>query len=557
MNSFSAKNRQAIISEMSTSSFDIIVIGGGITGAGIALDASSRGLKVALIEMQDFAAGTSSRSTKLIHGGLRYLKQFEFKLVAEVGKERAIVHHNAPHLTKPEHLLLPIVEDGSLSKFTARLGMTIYEFLAGVKKEEKHRVLNREETIAAEPLLRRDNLLGGVLFYEYRTDDARLTIEVIKEAVSKGTAAINYMKVVSFIYTDNKITGLKVCDQLNEKTIELRSKYIVNATGPWVDMIDDLDKPLTGSGTIDNQHKLHITKGIHIVVNEQKLSLKQSSYFDTYDKRMIFVIPREGKTYIGTTDTFYSGNIANPQVSREDVTYLLKCVNDVFPTIHLEASDVESSWAGLRPLIQKPGKGPSEISRKDEIFESASGLITIAGGKLTGYRKMAQRIVDLIGKKIKKAEGKNIPECSTENMALSGGKVGGAAQFSDFTKSKLIRGKELGLTTAETEMLLNRYGSNIDSLFNSLEKLKKQEHIPIPLLLCAQLHYCIENEMCFTPSDFFIRRTAALYFDIETVKMWETQLLIYMKSILGWDDLLTTKFDIELQKASQQTGITV
>ena len=542
---------------MSTTSFDIIVIGGGITGAGIALDASSRGLKVALIEMQDFAAGTSSRSTKLIHGGLRYLKQFEFKLVAEVGKERAIVHHNAPHLTRPEHLLLPIVEGGSLSKFTARLGMTIYEFLAGVKKEEKHIVLNREETIAAEPLLRRDNLLGGVLFYEYRTDDARLTIEVIKEAVNKGTAAINYMKAVSFIYADNKIIGLKVCDQLNEKTIELQSKYIVNATGPWVDMIDDLDKPNISSGTVETQHKLHITKGIHIVVNEQKLPLKQSSYFDTYDKRMIFIIPREGKTYIGTTDTFYSGDITNPQVTKEDVTYLLKCVNDVFPTVHLTATDVESCWAGLRPLIQKPGKGPSEISRKDEIFESPSGLITIAGGKLTGYRKMAQRIVDLIGKKMKVAEGKIIPECSTEKMALSGGKVGGVELFAGFVKNKLAQGKELGLTTNETEMLIDRYGSNIDVLFSIIEKLKKEEQISLPLLLCAQLYYCIEHEMCVTPSDFFIRRTGALYFDIETLKMWETPLLLYMKNVLGWDDQLTARFDAELHKASEQISVAV
>ena len=213
MTSFSAKNRASIINELSTTSFDLVVIGGGITGAGIALDATARGLKVALIEMQDFAAGTSSRSTKLIHGGLRYLKQMEFKLVAEVGQERAIVHHNAPHLTKPEYLLLPIVKNGSLTKFTARLGMTIYEWLAGVKKSEKHRVLNRQETIAAEPLLRQDNLLGGILFYEYRTDDARLTIEIMKEAVKRGTLALNYMKATSFIYTGEKITGIKIGGQ--------------------------------------------------------------------------------------------------------------------------------------------------------------------------------------------------------------------------------------------------------------------------------------------------------------------------------------------------------
>ena len=535
---------------MASSSFDIIVIGGGVTGAGIALDASARGLKVALIEMQDFAAGTSSRSTKLIHGGLRYLKQFEFKLVAEVGKERAIVHHNAPHLTKPEHLLLPIVEGGSLTKFTAKLGMTIYEFLAGVKKKEKHIVLNRTETIAAEPLLRKDNLLGGILFYEYRTDDARLTIEIIKEAVKRGTVAINYVKAVSFIYTTDKISGVKLRDQFNEETIELRANYFVNATGPWVDEIDDLDKP-------QNQHKLHITKGIHIVVDEQKIPVKQSSYFDTFDKRMIFVIPREGKTYIGTTDTFYKGDIANPLVTKEDIDYLLKCVNDIFPTIHLVTSDVESTWAGLRPLIQKPGKGPSEISRKDEIFESTSGLITIAGGKLTGYRKMAQRIVDLIGKKIKSSKGNKIPNCTTENITLSGGEVGGATQFPDFVKSKLKRCYDLGLTASESDLLINRYGSNIDSLLNIIERLKKQEQNPLPLILRAQLHYCIEHEMCYTPTDFFIRRTGALYFDIASVKKWETPLLLYMKNLLNWDDALTTKFDKELQKATQQIGVAV
>ena len=531
---------------MSAVTFDLIVIGGGITGAGIALDATARGLKVALIEMQDFAAGTSSRSTKLIHGGLRYLKQLEFKLVAEVGQERAIVHQNAPHLTKPEHLLLPIVKGGSLTKFTAKLGMTIYEWLAGVKKEEKHRVLNKEETIAAEPLLRRDNLLGGILFYEYRTDDARLTIEVIKEAVSRGIFAVNYVKAISFVYTNGKLTGVKAQDQLTQQVTEFRGKYIVNATGPWVDEIDDMDKP-------QKHHKLHTTKGVHIVVNWNKLPLKQSSYFDTYDKRMIFVIPREGKTYIGTTDTFYSGDIADPKITNEDIAYLLKCANDIFPAVQLTTNDVESHWVGLRPLIQKPGKGPSEISRKDEIFESPSGLITIAGGKLTGYRKMAQRIVDLIGKKMKDEEGKKLPECTTANIVLSGGETGGATRYSDFVKNKLIRGKEIGLSAKETELLINRYGSNVDILFSSIEMLKQQKQLPLPILLHAQLLYCIEYEMCCTPADFFIRRTGALYFDITTVKKWASPLLHSMKGILNWNDELTRRFDAELQQFCEQT----
>jgi glycerol-3-phosphate dehydrogenase len=547
LNSFSAKNRTSVISNISNTSFDVIVIGGGITGAGIALDATSRGLKVALIEMQDFAAGTSSRSTKLIHGGLRYLKQMEFKLVAEVGQERAIVHCNAPHLTKPEHLLLPIVTDGSLTKFTARLGMTIYEWLAGVKRNEKHIVLSKEQTIAAEPLLRKDNLLGGILFYEYRTDDARLTIEIMKEAVDRGAVVLNYMKATSFSYTNEKISGVVCEDQFSKQRIEIKGNYVVNATGPWVDEIDDIDKK-------QEQHKLHITKGVHIVVDWNRLPLKQSSYFDTHDKRMIFVIPREGKTYIGTTDTFYKGDIVNPGITQEDITYLLKCTNDIFPEAKLKDSDVESNWVGLRPLIQKPGKGPSEISRKDEIFESASGLMTIAGGKLTGYRKMAQRIVDLIAKKIKNNERKTIVQCSTATIALSGGKIPQTGTFDDFIKYKTQKGKALGIDSKEIETLVNRYGSNIDAIFSIVEKLKT-EHSEIPLIIRAQLHYCIEHEMCSTPNDFFIRRTGALYFDIKTVEKWASPVLLYMKELMQWDDTLTATLDKELDKLNQHTMV--
>ena len=197
---FSSLNRNTFINQLQQQQFDLLVIGGGITGAGIALDAISRGLSVALIDMQDFSAGTSSRSTKLIHGGLRYLKQLDFKLVAEVGKERKIIHAIAPHLTRPEPMLLPIVKNGSLGKASARIGMWVYEWLAGVKKEEWHKVLSVEETLHLEPLLAKENLLAGILFYEYRTDDARLTIEVLKEAVNKGVVAVNYIKATNFIY---------------------------------------------------------------------------------------------------------------------------------------------------------------------------------------------------------------------------------------------------------------------------------------------------------------------------------------------------------------------
>ena len=546
MNSFSSKHRPEIITQLSTTTFDVLVIGGGITGAGIALDASARGLKVALVDMQDFAGGTSSRSTKLIHGGLRYLKQLELKLVAEVGKEREIVFQNAPHLTKPERMLLPIIKNGSLGKFSARIGMSVYEWLAGVKKEEWHKVLSVKETLAIEPLLNTNNLLGGILFYEYRTDDARLTIEVLKEAVTRGATALNYAKVVSFTYTNEKIDGAVIQNQLTNEQFEIKATHVVNSTGPWVDELDDLDK---NSAT----HKLHITKGVHLVIAHAKLPVKQSVYFDTPDKRMLFIIPREGKTYIGTTDTFYHDDIKHPTITNEDRDYILNCINQFFPDIKLNISDVESGWAGLRPLINKPNKGPSEISRKDEVFMYASGLLTIAGGKLTGYRKMAQRITDIIAKRISTEYNKKIADCTTQHIQLSGGKLDRETNFNDFAKQKINEGLALSLTTTESELLINRYGSNIDIIFSIIQHLNNTETSLIPVSLRAQIRYSIEHEMCVAPSDFFIRRTGALYFDIALVKKWKVDLSLYLQNQLSWGDDLMKLFDLELQKAIDES----
>jgi glycerol-3-phosphate dehydrogenase len=536
---FSYKNRDGFFKQLANSSFDVLIIGGGITGAGIALDAATRGLKVALVEMQDFASGTSGRSTKLIHGGLRYLKQGELKLVAEVGKEREIIYRNAPHITRPEPMLLPIIKKGSLNKFTAALGMWFYEKLAGVKKTEWHKNLNKEVTTGAEPLLQKDNLRGGILFYEYRTDDARLTIEVIKEAVSRGVVALNYTKCDGFIYTDEKITGAVVKDLLTNEEVKVKAKYIINAGGPWVDELDDLEKNKM-------PRKLKITKGVHIVVDKNKLPVKQAVYFDTFDKRMIFVIPRGNKTYIGTTDTFYSGDKTDPKITNEDRNYLLKCVNDFFSITPLKPNDIESGWAGLRPLISKPGKGPSEISRKDEIFISESGLLMIAGGKLTGYRKMAERIIDKIADDINKKGKKLIGKSCTANIKLSGGNIKGYSDFEEFEKNKVRKGLELGLTNEETQKLIYRYGSEIEKLFFLIEQLKNEVH-ELPLSLRGEIAYVIKHEMCVTPSDFFIRRTGSFYFDIATVINYKANVMRYMKDRLGWNDQLHKQFKDELE----------
>ncbi|MFM1876646.1 MAG: hypothetical protein RL266_2383, partial [Bacteroidota bacterium] len=385
---FSAKNRSEIISKLQNETFDLLIIGGGITGVGMALDAAGRKLKVALVEKQDFAAGTSSRSTKLIHGGLRYLKQLEFNLVREVGHERKTVYHNAPHLVIPEKMLLPITEGGSFGKASASLGIYTYDWLAGVKRSERRAVLDRKETMEREPLLKKDGLEAGVLYWEYRSDDARLVIEVAKTAAEDGALLLNYCLFKEFIYENEHISGGDMVDLKSGTNFRIKAKRTINAAGPWVDDVRSKDETVRGK-------RLHLTKGVHLVFDHQRFPLRQAVYFDVPDGRMIFAIPRDNATYVGTTDTDYCDSMERPYVTQQDVDYILSATNNAFDIEPLTQADIRSTWAGLRPLIHEDGKSPSELSRKDEIFISQHGLISIAGGKLTGYRKMAERTVDL------------------------------------------------------------------------------------------------------------------------------------------------------------------
>lgn len=545
---FSVQNRPLFLQQMRRQPLDVLVVGGGITGAGIALDAATRGMRVGLLEMQDFAAGTSSRSTKLIHGGLRYLKQLEIRLVAEVGRERAIVHENGPHVTTAEPMLLPLVADGSLGRFGASLGLYVYDWLARVKKHERRRMLSANQTLALEPLLDAKNLVGGAHYYEYRTDDARLTLEILKEAVSRGARAVNYVKVTGFVYEDGKINGVKAEDQLTGETHEILAKVVVNATGPWVDTLDVLNDAAKGN-------KLLLTKGVHIVVDGARLPIRQAVYFDVPGQRMVFAIPRAGKTYIGTTDTAYHGDTTHPQMTAQDCDYLLQAANHIFPGVGLTPADVESHWAGLRPLVRQPGKGPSEISRKDEIFQYESGLVSIAGGKLTGYRKMAERIVNIAAIRLKQKEGRRIKACQTQRIAVSGGQVGGAAGFEAFVREKTRQGITLGLTAAEAERLVRLYGSNADSVFAYCQTPYVQSAVyGLPLVLLAQLRYSLEHEMAHSPADFFVRRTGALYFEVDWVRKWEQTVWAWMANELQWSHEQTRHYRHEMQELLATAG---
>ena len=494
---FSARNRARYIQQIQSENYDLLVIGGGITGAGIALDAIARGLKVCLIEKADFASGTSSRSTKLIHGGLRYLKQLEFGIVREVGQERAILYKNAPHIVIPERMLLPIVDGGSLGKYSTSLGLYVYDRLAGVEKEERRNMLSKEETIETEPLLNTEILKGGGMYVEYRSDDARLTIEVLKTAVEKGALCINYVAFESFTHdASEKIAGAVCKDVLTGEKVFIKARKVINACGPWVDDLRKKDNSL-------KKKRLHLTKGIHIVIKKERLPIKQAVYFDVQDGRMIFAIPRGKKVYIGTTDTNYKESTDFPFATKEDVEYTLKAANHMFPSVKLTADDVESTWAGLRPLIHEDGKNPSDLSRKDEIFISDTNLISIAGGKLTGFRKMAERSVNVVCKQLKLEDQREFQKCTTENIQLSGGNLNKSPQ--DFARELQEDFKQYYLD--DVLDLVLKYGSNTQYILAAAQTNFNNN------LLLAEAEYCLENEMTNNTADFIIRRTGRLYFE--------------------------------------------
>ena len=519
-------DRRSAIRKAAAHKYDLIVIGGGITGAGVALDAASRGLETLIIERNDFASGTSSKSTKLIHGGLRYLKNLEIGLVREVGQERAVVHDLAPHLVRPEKMLLPLVEGGSLGKLSTSMALWVYDFLADVEGDDKRVMLSKEETKEMEPLLRDDILKGGGFYAEYRTDDARLTIENIKTAVNHGATALNYVEAVDFTYDEEgTIDGVVMHDRDGQERITVRTDHVISCTGPWVDDLRKVDKSMTNRGVF-------LSKGVHIVLARERLPLQHAVYFDVPDGRMLFAIPRLRCTYVGTTDTPYKGDPNNIPTYVEDVKYLLDGLNMIFPGVDLKVEDVESSWAGVRPLIYEEGKSASEMSRKDEIFESKSGLLSIAGGKLTGYRKMAERVVDRVGKQMN-GSGKQLEKTQTKDIILTGG------PFEDFSAvlayEKEIAGQleAASLSPDRAAYLVANYGTNSPEIIEMATR--RSENTDVARLACAEADYCIQREFALYPLDWVERRSGRLYFDMPSIEPILEQVTEVFAQAYGYD----------------------
>jgi glycerol-3-phosphate dehydrogenase len=545
MKKFSFFNRERITNDLQATEFDLLIIGGGITGSGIALDAASRGMKVALIEKNDFASGTSSKSTKLIHGGLRYLKQFDFWLVKEVGTERAIVHKLAPHLVIPEKMILPLIDGGTYGSWLTSVGLKVYDILASVEGEDKRKMLTKKEALEKEPLLPKNILNGAGYYAEYRTDDARLTIEVLKTALDYSAKIINYTAAKEFIYEDNRVVGAKVKDTLSGNEFNIKAKYVVNACGPWVDELRQINHSKIGK-------RLHLTKGVHLVVAHDKLPVKQSVYFDVPDGRMMFAIPRGKVTYFGTTDTNYQKDKNHVNTTLVDAMYLISAVNNMFPEINLSLEDVQSSWAGLRPLIHEEGKSASELSRKDEIFVSDTELISIAGGKLTGYRKMAERIVDLVTKKHKRRFEKEFDDIKTEEIVLSGGTFKDSSEVKSYTDAIYNRIAEVDFSDKDAEYLVYNYGKQTDLILKKFDELTDENQQE--KMIKAEVWFTVNYEMACTPTDFFMRRTGRLFFDKPSVDLYKNLVMTAFISHFKWGEKTAAKHLNELDEKISLTS---
>jgi len=372
-------DRERALQGLKRERLDLLVIGGGITGCGIALDAASRGLRVGLLERGDFASGTSSKSSKLIHGGLRYLRQLQFKVTLEASREKAHLKTMAPHLVEDLPFLLPTWTRAARPMIAS--GLWIYDAAAGFPPGLIHRHLDRNETLATLPGLQSEGLRGGFLYYDARADDCRLVLHVARKAAELGAHLVNRLPATGFLKQNGRIRGVRT------PLFDIAAERVVNATGVWCDEVRSVDDSAAA-------RSVRPSKGVHLIVPVRRLGIRTAVMLPSADGRIVFLIPEGDHALVGTTDTDYEGSLESPRAEDQDIDYLLRVVNASLPEVRLARSDVTSTYAGLRPLLLDGANIPSKASREHHLFESPSGLITLTGGKLTTWRLMAKQVVD-------------------------------------------------------------------------------------------------------------------------------------------------------------------
>ena len=478
MRTFSAEDRLSHLQNLEDT-FDLLIVGGGITGAGVARDAASRGMKVALVEKNDFAFGASSRSTKLIHGGLRYLENLEFGLVFEALSERQKLFEIAPHLVHPTRFLLPIYDDSRVGMFKMGCGMWLYDLLA-MFRGGSHEQLDRGDTLQRIPFLKSRGLLGSYVYSDAYMDDDRLVLETLRSANEMAAICLNYVSAEAPVFLDGKINGLKCKDRLTGRNFSIRAKHVVSTVGPWTDifapqLLDDWKKLLKPS------------KGIHLTLDHDRFPVENSVVLTDDEKgRIVFAIPRDEMVVVGTTDTAFNGDPSDVSAQKEDVIYLNNLLNEYFPEAKLEISDYISSYAGVRPLVDTGTESVGKTSREHTILSDARGVTFVAGGKYTTYRKMAEEIVD-----------HTLPYFSLKDLGHF--QPSQTSQpINPFCTTDGLRRSRQAIDDSDSAMsiLWRRHGEECFSI--------RKRRVGV---WAAEADFAIENTMCLNLLDFYTRRS--------------------------------------------------
>jgi len=506
---------------------DVLIIGGGITGAGIARDAALRGFRTALVDKSDFGAGTSSHSSRLIHGGIRYLEQRAFHLVFEASRERRVLLKIAPHLVRPLAFLFPVYRGGRIPAWKLRAGMWLYDLLSVFRNVHWHRWLRAKKVRRVEPALRDRGLSGAALYWDAQTDDSRLVIATMRSAIRAGALAANYVETTALLKPDGRVRGAVVRDVLTGQTATIRANVVVNATGPWSDHLRQLDDPRAAP-------MLRLTKGAHVTVPRRRIGNEHAvTLLSQLDGRVMFVLPWGELSYIGTTDTDADASPDALRVTAADVTYLLRSANAAFPDAHLGSHDVISAWSGLRPLLREDHANPSQVSREHRVLESPQGLISIAGGKLTTYRVMARDVVDRVATRVHELDGRPVPaRARTDRLPLPGGE---AAELEVLVEAARAR----GASDATARHLVAYYGSEAAAVLNLVDRDRR---LGEPILagrpeIWAEVSHAVERELAVRVQDVLIRRLHLFYELADQGRAVVPKVAARMKQLLGWDDV--------------------
>jgi glycerol-3-phosphate dehydrogenase len=523
------RSRSKNVEKLKSSGYDVLVIGGGVTGTCIARDAALRGFTTACVDKNDWAWGTSSRSSKMIHGGIRYLEMFDFKLVFEACRERRQLLLNAPHLVYPQAFTFPIYKGDKNGIFMIESGLILYDTLALFRNVKNHRMYLHDKAMELEDSLNGDRIKAAGVFFDCSTDDARLTLAFALSALDAGAVCANYVEVVSLLKSGDRLTGAHVRDVLSGEEFDIEARVVVNASGAWGDEVCALDEPGT-------PEKLQLTKGSHIMVPRGRARTKNAlPIISPEDKRLMFVIPRGHYALLGTTDIYYHEDLDHPFATTEEVEYILEAANHILPRAHLDKADILSTYSGLRPLAMQEGGedvAASKVSREHRIYAGHSGLLTIAGGKLTTARSMAEEMVDMAAHKLLKEFGvKARTGCRTKNNPILGTPAPDAQARVRALSYKLKFDDDVlaGLIKQGTDAF------DVLALIDSDPSLGERLAPEVPHLK-AQVLFAVSGEMAHTVDDFLVRRTEIYYTATDQGLSVAGEVARIMGDALGWDE---------------------